>query len=300
MDRDKLVRINNCPLCNGSEFKTFIKGKDFFLSGESFDIVSCSGCKFKFTNPVPKPDLLPGYYESDEYISHSQSQKGLQRRIYHVVRNYAIRSKISMIKRFKPKGSLLDIGCGTGEFLKAIQKKDFFTIGIEPNLKARTTAKELNKLTVVDKIDKLSSGAKFDVVTLWHVLEHINDINLIFHQIKNLLNEDGLLIVAVPNADSFDAKYYKEYWAAYDLPRHLYHFKKGTMDLLAGKFNFEIIKIKPMIFDSFYVSFLSEKYKNGKANYLKSFSIGLVSNFKAFFQQDNYSSLIFILKTKKT
>ena len=205
-----------------------------------------------------------------------------------------------MIKKFKPKGNLLDIGCGTGEFVKEIQKKAFFTMGIEPNLKARTSAIELNKLTVFDKIEKLPDGIKFDVITLWHVLEHINDLNIILYQIKNLLNRDGLLIIAVPNSGSFDAKYYKEFWAAYDLPRHLYHFDKNSMELLVRKLDFEIVKVKPMIFDAFYVSLLSEKYKTGKSNYFKAFFIGLLSNFRAMLDRDNYSSLIFILKTKKT
>ena len=297
---DRLILINNCPVCNGSDFETFLSGKDFFLSGESFNIVSCLSCRFKLTNPIPKTDLLSNYYESDEYISHSHSKTGLQNRIYHLVRKYAIQSKIRMIKRYKSNGVLLDIGCGTGEFLKEIRKSAFSTMGIEPNLKARTVAEELNKLTVFDKIEKLPEGTKFDVITLWHVLEHINDLNIILYQIKNLLNRDGLLIIAVPNSGSFDAKYYKEFWAAYDLPRHLYHFDKNSMELLVRKLDFEIAKVKPMIFDAFYVSLLSEKYKTGKSNYFKAFFIGLLSNFRAMLDRDNYSSLIFILKTKKT
>lgn len=300
MDNEKFFSIRNCPVCSGNEFEVILSGKDFFLTGDPFNIDCCLTCGLKFTNPIPKIDLLPKYYESDNYISHSQSKNGLQNRIYYHVKNFAIRSKIRMIKKYKSRGSLIDIGCGTGDFLREIQKRSFLTMGVEPNLKARTTAKEMNKLTVVDKIEKVPGGAKFDVITLWHVLEHIYDLKTKLFQIKKMLKEDGILIIAVPNSSSFDAKYYKKFWAAYDLPRHLYHFEKTSMESIAKNFDFEILKVKPMIFDAFYVSLLSEKYKAGKSNFIKAFLIGLISNILALIDQDNYSSLIFILKTKKT
>lgn len=299
MDKEKFISIKNCPVCSDNEFEVFLRGRDLFFTDELFNITRCLSCGLKFTNPIPRIDLLPQYYESDNYISHSQSKSGLQNKIYHTVKNFAIQSKIRMIKNYKSKGSLLDIGCGTGDFLKKIQKRSFSTLGVEPNLKARTTAIEMNELTVFDKIDQLPGGKKFDVITLWHVLEHIYDLKTLLFQIRKLLKEEGILIFAVPNSSSFDAKYYKEFWAAYDLPRHLYHFEKSSMESLAKNFNLEIIKIKPMIFDAFYVSLLSEKYKTGKSNFFKAFLIGLKSNILAWIDRDNYSSLIFILKTKK-
>ncbi len=194
----------------------------------------------------------------------------------------------------------MDIGCGTGEFLEFCRQKGFVALGIEPNFKAREFAKNTYHLDVKeeDALEKMNSQ-QFDIITLWHVLEHVSDLNTRMNKIKEVLNPDGVVIIAVPNSGSWDAQYYEKFWAAFDLPRHLYHFDKNSLSNLAQKHGFKIEKFLPMKWDAFYISLLSEKYKTGSSNYVKSFFQGLKSNFIATRKQDNYSSVIIILKNAK-
>lgn len=289
--------LNICPICNGNAIKTILSLEDYFLTNEIFYICECQFCSFKITNPRPSEKELSKYYESDEYRSHSYNSKGSIDQVYKLVRRYTLYNKANFIKEFISKGKLLDIGCGTGEFLNYMKKKKFEVTGIEPNNKARFKAIEKYTLEVFDEteLDQFPK-ASFDLVTLWHVLEHIYDLNQRIIQIKNLLKSNGLLIVAVPNCDSYDAKHYKNYWAAYDAPRHLYHFNTSTLIQLMKIYGFNHIKTKPMFFDSFYVSMLSEKYKTGKSNFLQGFYYGLISDISALFSDKNFSSHVYIFR----
>jgi predicted TPR repeat methyltransferase len=212
-----------------------------------------------------------------------------------------IRAKIRILLKYKTFGNILDIGCGTGEFLNEIEKSNFSATGIEPNTLARNFAISKYNLNVLDEneIDHLA-GSNYNIITLWHVLEHVYDINFRIIQIRKLLAEEGILVIAVPNFDSWDAQHYQKYWAAYDLPRHLYHFNQQSINRLFQKHGFSLMKIRPMIFDSFYISIVSEKYKNSKSSFFKGILIGLFSNIWAFMNQKNYSSLIYIFKLNKT
>ena len=293
--------INLCPACNHSRFSHFISTNDFFLSGEEFNIVKCDSCGFKFTNPIPNEIQLAKYYDSSEYISHSNVKAGIINNIYQIVREFTIGKKVKLVKRYIKTGQALDIGCGTGEFLYALSKQNFQTTGIEPNDLARKYAIENYNLNVYTESElvKLESK-KYNVISLWHVLEHVYDLNERIKQIKTLLAKDGILIVALPNSDSWDAKHYNKFWAAYDCPRHLYHFNQKSVIDIFSKYGFDVIKIKPMIFDAFYISMLSEKYKTGKSNLVKSVFYGFRSNLYAFFRNKNYSSIIYILKSNIT
>jgi 2-polyprenyl-3-methyl-5-hydroxy-6-metoxy-1,4-benzoquinol methylase len=292
--------ITQCPVCANSAFSEYLVTQDYFLTRENFTIQKCVNCGLKFTNPRPSKDRLPGYYESTDYISHSNVNKGLINKIYRMVRNYALSKKASFIRTFVPAGRILDIGCGTGEFLATMKKFDFEPAGIEPNRTAREFATKNYNLTVYDEpeIVKIPSH-QFDVISLWHVLEHVVDLDERILQIKKWIKKDGILIVALPNPSSWDAKYYGAYWAAYDCPRHLYHFDKQSVKKLFEKFGFKIIRYKPMVFDSFYVSLLSEKYKQSKFAFPKGFYSGFISNVRAKFNQGNYSSIIYVLKQNK-
>jgi len=272
---------------------------DKSVSQESFVIVACENCGFKFTNPRPSVLEIGKYYASEDYISHSNTNKGLTNKAYQVVRSITVKQKVDLINKFVPqKGSILDYGCGTGYFLAACQKNGWQVAGFEPNQTARHAASTLiNNPIASDNLDAFENE-RFDFITLWHVLEHIHTLNDTFEQLKSLLKPEGYLLIAVPNADSLDAQKYKENWAAYDVPRHLYHFTQPTMKRFIKKHKMEMVEIRPMKFDAYYVSLLSEKYKRGANNYFQSLLTGFKSNIHAKKTTQDYSSLLYIARKK--
>ncbi|MGM0647961.1 MAG: class I SAM-dependent methyltransferase [Bacteroidota bacterium] len=290
-----MQKINECPICGHNQQKEFLKSQDWFLSQQEFVIEQCEKCGFLFTNPRPSDDDLGGYYKSEAYISHSNSGQGIVNQVYKLVRGYTVKQKYKVVRMFKPGRRILDIGCGTGELLNFFKESNWEVRGIEPDADARAFAKKEYDLPVdqEDALDQMDDNS-FDVITMWHVLEHVAGLNKRMRTIRRLLKDDGVVVIAVPNPEAFDAQYYGKYWAAYDLPRHLYHFKKQDIRKLAVKHQMFVKHVFPMKFDSFYVSMLSEKYKRGSVNYWKAFFTGLKSNYKAAKTQ-NYSSLIYIL-----
>ncbi|NDK54860.1 class I SAM-dependent methyltransferase [Pontibacter fetidus] len=291
-------RLEHCPICGKEEFKNFLVVTDNSVSKESFVIVECENCTFKFTNPRPDVESIGSYYESEDYISHSNTKTGIINRAYHVVRSITTKQKVELINRYAPgKGSILDYGCGTGVFLTACRKDGWNVQGIEPNDKAREMAAASVGITIATNIAELANS-KFNVITLWHVLEHIHTLNETISQLISHLTEDGVLIIAVPNADSHDAKEYKENWAAYDVPRHLYHFTQPTMKRFLKKHKMQLEEVLPMKFDAYYVSMLSEKHKEGKTKMISSVVNGFKSNSYAEKNGNDYSSLIFVAKRK--
>lgn len=293
-----MITLDNCPVCNATSFKPVLTCKDYTVSKEDFTIVVCESCKFKFTNPRPANEVLGNYYKSEDYISHSNTKKGIISQLYHAVRNYTLKKKIQLVSKHVSRGTILDYGCGTGMFLKVCQDSGWKSFGMEPDEGAAKIATQMGLTVFGDKV-KLNSytqgDLKFDAITLWHVLEHVTDLDETLNFFKAKLNPNGVLIVAVPNHTSFDAQHYKEFWAAYDVPRHLYHYHKETIENLLKRFDFSLVETKPMKFDSFYVSMLSEKYKTGSIKYLSAFINGLRSNLKAKVAE-NYSSVIYVFK----
>ena len=272
----------------------FIKVKDNSVSKESFELLIDDELQLLKTHPQPSLETLPKYYESEDYISHTDGKRSLFEKLYQIIKSYSLNKKVRLINSFHPqKGSLLDIGAGTGDFLATANKAGWQITGIEPNEKAKTIS--ISKgVSFIENLDD-SPSHSFDVITMWHVLEHVPDLNKQIVDLKRLLKPNGTIIIAVPNYKSFDAKYYGAFWAAYDVPRHLWHFSKTAIEKLFAKENMKLIKILPMIFDSFYVSLLSEKYKNGKMNFIKAFYIGFKSNIKAK-RNFEYSSHIYVIK----
>lgn len=273
--------------------KKYLSVKDYLVSGKSFDLVHDTDLDFLKTFPQPQVEELPQYYESQEYISHTDEKRGLISSLYQLVKKWSLQKKAKLIlQQLGVVGSLLDVGAGTGDFLKVAKEKGWQVHGMEPN-------KNAAKLALEKGIDLKASlndfeGKQFDVVTLWHVLEHIPDLEETILKLAALVKPQGALIIAVPNFKSFDARHYGKFWAAYDVPRHLWHFSKESMKNLFAE-NFHLKKIEPMIFDSFYVSLLSEKYKTGRKFSLKAFWIGLLSNIKAK-RSKEYSSHIYCFK----
>jgi 2-polyprenyl-3-methyl-5-hydroxy-6-metoxy-1,4-benzoquinol methylase len=248
------------------------------------------------THPQPKLENLGRYYESDDYISHTDGKRSLFEKLYHAVKQKALRDKVKLIEKWHIKGKLLDIGAGTGDFLVEAKKAGWDITGTEPSEKAKSIA--VNKgVSFIDSIQEIKDNS-FDVITMWHVLEHVPDVNEQIMELKRILKPDGVIVIAVPNFKSYDAKYYGAYWAAYDVPRHLWHFSKTAINKLFAGENMELVKVEPMKFDSFYVSLLSEKYKTGEMSFIKGFMIGLRSNLKAT-KNFEYSSHIYIIKNAK-
>ena len=281
---------------NFLEDKSFITVKDFSVSGESFSLLLNEEYQILKTHPQPTLDKLGSYYEFEDYISHTDGKRTLFEKMYHFIKRKAIRDKVKLINSYQPvKGRILDIGAGTGDFLLECKNQNWDILGIEPNDKAKGIAVGKG-IKFGDTIEKLESNS-FDVITMWHVLEHVPDVEHQLAELKRLLKPSGTIIIAVPNFKSYDAKYYKEFWAAYDVPRHLWHFSKTAIEKLFDKQNMNLEDIKPMWFDSFYVSLLSEKYKSGKMNFISGFFIGLISNVSGLFKKE-FSSHIYVLKNK--
>ncbi|WP_264566042.1 class I SAM-dependent methyltransferase [Flavobacterium sp. N3904] len=275
----------------------FLKVKDYSVSQETFDLYHDETLDMLITHPQPSLDVLGKYYESPDYISHTDSKRSLFEKAYHFVKNIALKNKLSLINSYQPsKGLILDIGAGTGDFLTVAQNDGWKTVGVEPSDKAKAIAKSKG-VSFVEKTAELESHT-FDVISMWHVLEHVPNLDEQIKELKRLLKPSGTLIVAVPNFKSYDAKYYGNFWAAYDVPIHFWHFSKIAIQKLFEKENMKLVKVLPMKFDSFYVSLLSEKYKTGKMNYIKAFFIGLQSNWKAK-QNFEYSSHIYVLKNNQ-
>ncbi len=292
-------RVEKCPICQHTEFSNYIICSDHLVTDESFAIAQCNHCSLKFTNPRPTTENIHKYYQSSAYDSHKKKRSGLTDGIYNVARKFALNSKLNLINSLQAdKGKLLDVGCGTGLFLDVCTKDGWEGIGIENNENARLLAEANSPAVIIENIDSLEQKKEFEIITLWHVLEHLHDLRGSLIKLRAILQKNGFLIIAVPNCDSWDRSYYKEMWAAYDVPRHLYHFSHLTVSKLAKKCEFKVKEVLPMKLDAFYVSLLSEKYKRAKNPFLKAFIAGLKSNQWAKKNQNNYSSLIYVLSKK--
>lgn len=264
--------------------------KDHLVTGEEFIIKSHEKGILK-TEPFPED--LGKYYQSDAYISHHDSSRNFQDKIYRLVKSYMLSRKAKWIRSYKKHGSILDFGAGTGEFLNKMKSFYWNVYGIEPNKTARDFAilKGLDLKPGLDVLDQ----KKFDVISLWHVLEHLPDFEEKIQTFKNKLKDDGILIIAVPNYDSYDAKYYRENWGAWDVPRHLWHFSRKGITEKFKENGFTLIKEKPLRFDSFYVSMLSERNRKGSLNIMNAVYRGLISNIQAS-RNGEYSSIAYFFK----
>jgi 2-polyprenyl-3-methyl-5-hydroxy-6-metoxy-1,4-benzoquinol methylase len=288
-----------CFVCSGNKFSNFLSLKDYFLSQEKFSLIKCESCGLLYTLPRPNPDSIYNYYNSEEYTSHNASDRSLKNLLYRQVRKVSISRKLQLIKKYCERGKILDIGAGTAEFLNYCRAHDWAIAGVEPNTKAREISFERHGIALLNEVDlSILEKGSMDVISMWHVLEHIADPVSQLEINHQLLDKNGLLVLALPNYESWDAYIYGRYWAAYDVPRHLYHFTSESVKLLAEKSGFRVQEIHPMKFDSFYICLLSEKYKNGKMNYAKAFSNGLRSNVVAGKGSFGYSSLVYMLKKK--
>ncbi len=270
----------------------FLNCKDHTVSGEFYEVMKNQEYDLLVTSSVPSD--LENYYQSEDYISHTDATKSLLDKVYQVVKRHTLRKKVALLNSFFPEEkTVLDIGAGTGDFLLECKKKNWKGFGVEPNLKAREVAN--NKNVLLEKELSFFKGKKFDIITLWHVLEHVENLEIYIQSLKELLKENGTLLIAVPNYKSFDASHYGSFWAAFDVPRHVWHFSQTSIQKIFALVSLKVVQTLPMKFDAYYVSLLSEKYKKGKMNIVKSFWVAFQSNWKAK-SSSEYSSLIYVLK----
>jgi 2-polyprenyl-3-methyl-5-hydroxy-6-metoxy-1,4-benzoquinol methylase len=259
--------------------------------------MACSDCGLNFTNPRPKSGEAGYFYKSDTYISHSDTQQGLVNKLYHAVRNITLKQKAGWIQADqKGNKNLLDIGCGNGHFLKTCQGAGWNITGMELDPETAARAEALVQEKIYPNLGAIPESKQFELISLWHVLEHVYELDVYFEFFKKRISADGKLLLALPNSKSFDAGYFKEYWAAYDVPRHIYHFNPETIQFVANKHGFKLVKQRGQIFDSFYIALLSNQYRSGSKRLIHSFLLGLWSNVLAWTKTGNYSSNVYIFK----
>src|SRR5260221_684054 len=293
-----LIHYNSCPSCNCENLQLALKAIDHTVSHETFEIWECQQCGLRLTQNVPDAASVGAYYRSDNYISHTNTNEGLINRLYHLVRKQTLSNKYRLISSATRtrQGKLLDIGAGTGAFVAHMKQQGWEVTGLEPDEVAREKARTDNRVQLLE-MDQLFSfpPVSFDAITLWHVLEHVHELHPYMERLKTLIKRDGRIFIAVPNYTSYDAAVYQGAWAAYDVPRHLYHFSPDAMEnLLTGR-ELQLQYSQPMRFDSFYISLLTERYRNGRGNILKAAWTGLISNMRAFVDKAKCSSLIYII-----
>lgn len=288
-----------CPVCHSVSIQPFLTVKDYLVSGETFAIWQCRDCSLRFTQDAPTENRIARYYKSDNYISHTNTSNGIINRLYLRIRKITLGIKSNTIKKYTgiTSGNVLDVGAGTGAFLHYMQQQGWSAIGVEPDADARNVAQQTFNLRLhPTEVLKTLPEHSFDAITLWHVLEHIHQLHDYMRILKSLLKPRGRLFIAVPNYQSPDARIYKTTWAAYDVPRHLYHFSPQAVSSLVQQHGLTVMAQKPMWFDAFYISLLSSKYKNGRTNWIGALTSGVRATGKTILNKNNSSSIIYVVQ----
>ena len=289
---------NKCPWCGSDKAQINLWLKDEFLSKEDFHICECLNCGLLYTMPRPSKDKIGNYYKSEEYYSHQENKKGFIPKIYESVKKVNLKHKYKLSTEGIETGSMMDIGCGVGDFIHTVEEKGWQCLGVEPLDDAKTIAKTRVKADIIrsEELENLPD-ASFDLITMWHVLEHVDDLKWQVTQLQRLVKPKGRIVIAVPNYKSYDGQYYKEHWAAYDVPRHLNHFNKQTITKIFKASGLELKKTDKLIWDAYYISYMSEHYKFHKFPLIKGAYRGLVSNCKAR-RSGEWSSMVYIFEKK--
>ena len=293
-----MVLRKHCPSCGSEKSNLFLQAPDYRISQLDFEIHSCWNCGLHYTKAVPSADTIGSFYKADSYDSHRVDNKSLISRIYRMVRKINVAKKIKWIHRYNSKrGLVVDYGCGLGHLVSELKNQGYNAQGFEIDADVRALSRETLNLEIHPLEDfHLLDEASISVITMWHVLEHVYELNSDFQHIVDKLADDGAIFIAVPNFKSYDAKFYKKEWEAYDLPRHLYHFDNESIKRFCSRFGLRLESKIPMRFDSYYVSMRSEKNKkNGFL--LRGVLIGWLSNLLSF--RYGYSSHAYVFKKSK-
>ena len=297
-----MMHYDNCPVCKGTHLKLHLRCRDYLVSNKEFDLVKCSDCDFVLTQDHPDSNEIGSYYKSEDYISHSDTKRGLFNFLYHLARKFMLGKKCRLVKKVTglKTGSILDIGSGTGYFPYTMKQAGWDVAGVEINDSAREFSRTKFGLNIIKpEAIKGLTDESFDCISLWHVLEHLEDPENYMEEIKRLLKPGGTCLIALPNNFSSDAKHYKEYWAAYDVPRHLWHFSPAVFKLFSDNNGFRVIEKIPLPLDAFYISVLSEKNKKGNPGIVRGFYTGFRSYLISLFRPESNSSLVYVLKRNK-
>ena len=289
---------NKCPWCGSEKAQINLWLKDEFLSKEDFHICECLNCGLSYTMPRPNKEKIGEYYKSEEYYSHQENKKGFIPRLYESVKKVNLKHKYNLATQGLNVGKMLDIGCGVGDFLHTAEEHGWKCTGVEPSEDAKAIAKTKTKADIINSeaIEKIPD-ASFDLITMWHVLEHVDDLKWQIEQLHRLTKTKGRIVIAVPNYKSYDAQYYKEFWAAYDVPRHLSHFNKNVLTKIFQSKHLELVRTDKLIWDAYYISYMSEQYKQHKFPLLKGAIRGCISNCKAR-RTKEWSSMVYIFEKK--
>jgi len=292
------IHFDQCPLCGSSQVQEAVRTRDYSISGEEFQLWDCTDCGFRFTQDIPSPQVIGRYYESEDYISHSDTKEGLINRLYHLAREYMLGRKRKLVKEFAADRHVLDVGCGTGYFLQHLRNYGYEVQGVEVDEGARTFAKthfDLDVLPPDDLLDGRIEGP-FGLISMWHVLEHVHEPRAYLQRLRDILLPEGTLMIAVPNRSSLDARLYGGYWAAYDVPRHLWHFTPQNIARFSTEEGFRLIGKKRLPLDPFYVSMLSERYQERGLAPVRGALAGLRSHLQSLANIDHSSSLVYLLR----
>ena len=285
-----------CPWCGSSKAEIKMEVKDEFLSQEEFHLCECTNCGMLYTMPRPSKDKIGEYYKSDKYYSHQENKSGFIPKLYELVKSFNVKNKFNMATKGKTIGKLLDIGCGVGDFIHTAEQKGWDCVGVEPSDEAKNIAKSRTKGNIIDseKLEQIQDQ-NFDVITMWHVLEHVDDIKWQVNQLQRLIKDDGRIVIAVPNYKSYDSEFYQQHWAAYDVPRHLNHFDKMIIAKMFKSKELKLINTEKLVWDAYYISYISEQYMQHSLALMRGVWRGLISNCKAR-QTGEWSSMVYIFE----
>lgn len=286
--------ISTCILCDNPSLIPHKEIPDYFGSKGVFQVVKCKSCDTLYTSPRPDEENIITYYKSSSYVSHGDKVSPIFDAIYSYLQKRNFRYKSKLLQRYTIDTNHLDYGCGNGKFLAFLKSKNWNVSGIEPDSHARQQAEKNTSLTIHDNLDSLDETKQFSSISLFHVLEHVHQLDETITKLVERLSRNGILMLALPNFNSWDAQHYDQHWAGYDVPRHLYHFSQKSMFHLAKKYGLNIVATHPLMFDSYYASLLSGQYMTGKKNYLSAFRQGYTSN-KHAQKTKEFSSLIYVL-----
>ena len=293
-----MEKLTDCPVCGAANalVATDLTPRDYSLTGEEFQLSRCPSCTALVTNPRPASDQIGPYYNFPTYVSHRDDAPGVLNSLYRTARKFTTTRKVALIAAQMTGGkatkSLLDYGCGTGFFVGAAQDAGWQVSGVEVSDVAREAASKRLGQPVAAELDDVPADQTFGVITLWHVLEHIHDLHATVGKLMARLQPGGRMIIAVPNPEAADAGRYGNGWAAYDVPRHLYHFTQKSIQHLMTRSGGRVVEQIGQPLDAFYISLLSEKYVKG--NMVSGFWQGFRSTLSAW-QSGNYSSIIYIV-----
>lgn len=290
---------NKCPWCESDKAQINLWLRDEFLTKEDFHICECLNCGLLYTMPRPNSDKIGSYYKSEDYYSHQENKKGFIPKVYEAVKKTNLNYKSNLALGELQPGCLLDIGCGVGDFLHTAEKLGWNCTGVEPSEEAKSIAKQRTMANILEssELERLQDES-FDVITMWHVLEHVDDLKWEMKQLQRLIKPNGRIVIAVPNYKSYDGQYYKELWAAYDVPRHLNHFNKTTIAKIFNSAGFDLVRTDKLKWDAYYISYMSEQYKHHSFPLIRGAFQGLISNGKAK-RSGEWSSKVYIFEKKE-